>query len=79
MKEILLNFAMYCPKMGYNQGMSDLLAPIMVEMGNEADAFWCFVGLMNNTIFVSSPRDNDMEMQLNYLRLADFVPHRHLH
>lgn len=68
MKEILLNFAFYCPKMGYNQGMSDLLAPIMVEIGNEADAFWCFMGLMNNTIFVSSPRDNDMEMQLSYLR-----------
>ena len=50
------------------KGMSDLLAPLMVEIGNEADAFWCFVGLMNNTIFVSSPRDNDMEMQLSYLR-----------
>jgi hypothetical protein len=48
--------------------MSDLLAPIMVEIQNEADAFWCFVGLMKNTIFVSSPRDSDIEKQLNYLR-----------
>lgn len=30
--------------------MSDLLAPILVIMENEADAFWCFAGLMEHTV-----------------------------
>ena len=33
--------------LGYVQGMSDLLSPLLVVMENEADTFWCFVGLMN--------------------------------
>ncbi len=33
----------------YCQGMSDLLAPILLAMdGNEVDAFWCFAGLMGD-------------------------------
>lgn len=44
--------------------MSDLVAPILAEVLDESDTFWCFVGLMQNTIFVSSPRDEDMERQL---------------
>ncbi|XP_006886227.1 PREDICTED: TBC1 domain family member 16 isoform X2 [Elephantulus edwardii] len=68
MRRILLNYAVYNPAIGYSQGMSDLVAPILAEVLDEADTFWCFVGLMQNTIFVSSPRDEDMEQQLMYLR-----------
>ena len=50
--------------MGYCQGMSDLVAPLLTEIQDESDTFWCFVGLMENTIFISSPRDEDMERQL---------------
>lgn len=35
---------------GYVQGMSDLLAPILLIMDNETDSFWCFVGLMNMVV-----------------------------
>jgi hypothetical protein len=59
-----MNYAAYCPTMGYNQGMSDLLAPILTIIQNESDAFWCFVGLMNRTIFISTPTDDVMEKQL---------------
>jgi hypothetical protein len=59
-----LNYAVYNPAIGYSQGMSDLVAPILAEVLDESDTFWCFVGLMQNTIFVSSPRDEDMERQL---------------
>lgn len=68
MRRILLNYAVYNPAIGYSQGMSDLVAPILAEVLDESDTFWCFVGLMQNTIFVSSPRDEDMERQLLYLR-----------
>lgn len=59
-----MNYAAYCPTMGYNQGMSDLLAPILTTIENESDTFWCFVGLMNRTIFISTPTDDVMEKQL---------------
>ncbi|KAL5019137.1 hypothetical protein ScPMuIL_004859 [Solemya velum] len=68
LKNILLNYAVANPQMGYTQGMSDLLAPVLAEIQHEADAYWCFVGLMQRTIFVSSPKDSDMDKQLNYLR-----------
>ncbi|XP_077022274.1 TBC1 domain family member 16 isoform X2 [Tamandua tetradactyla] len=68
MRRILLNYAVYNPAIGYSQGMSDLVAPILAEVLDESDTFWCFVGLMQNTIFVSPPRDEDMEKQLLYLR-----------
>lgn len=60
----MLNYAVYNPQMGYTQGMSDLLAPILTEIQTETDAFWCFVGLMQRTIFISSPKDNDMDKHL---------------
>lgn len=44
--------------------MSDILAPILAEVRNEADVFWCFTGLMSKTIFVTSPKDEDMEKNL---------------
>ncbi|NXC37811.1 TBC16 protein, partial [Penelope pileata] len=68
MRRILLNYAVFNPAIGYSQGMSDLVAPILAEVLDESDTFWCFVGLMQNTIFISSPRDEDMEKQLMYLR-----------
>lgn len=64
LRRILLNYAVYNPAIGYSQGMSDLVAPILAEVLDESDTFWCFVGLMQNTIFISSPRDEDMEKQL---------------
>ena len=55
--------------------MSDLLAPVLAEVQHEVDAYWCFVGLMQKTIFVSSPKDCDMDKQLVsttvYLYLAE--------
>ncbi|XP_063046664.1 TBC1 domain family member 16 isoform X2 [Engraulis encrasicolus] len=81
MRRILLNYAVFNPEMGYCQGMSDLVAPLLSEVQDESDTFWCFVGLMENTIFISSPRDEDMERQLLYLRelLRLMLPRFHQH
>jgi hypothetical protein len=69
MKNILLNFAFYNSGIGYTQGMSDLLAPVLCELKNESETFWCFVGLMQlKAIFVCTPTDNDIDKNLKYLR-----------
>lgn len=68
MKRILLNYAFHNPQVGYTQGMSDLLAPLLIELRDESEAFWCFEGLMERTLFVSSPRDCDMDQNLTLLR-----------
>lgn len=68
MKNILLNYAVYNPGLGYTQGMSDLLAPVLCELRDEVAAFWCFVGLMQRAVFVATPTDRDMDRSLRYLR-----------
>ncbi|XGW07296.1 hypothetical protein V3C99_010468 [Haemonchus contortus] len=43
---ILMTYVMYNFDLGYVQGMSDFASPLLYVMGNEVDAFWCFVELM---------------------------------
>ncbi|GLH12187.1 TBC1 domain family member 15 [Gryllus bimaculatus] len=60
LSDILMTYVMYNFDLGYVQGMSDLLSPILCLMTNEADAFWCFVGFMN--------RVSGIKCQLNELQ-----------
>lgn len=43
---ILEAYALYDPEIGYCQGMSDLLSPIIAVIEDDHEAFWCFVGFM---------------------------------
>ncbi|XP_011301366.1 TBC1 domain family member 16 [Fopius arisanus] len=85
MKNILLNYAVYNAHLGYTQGMSDLLAPLLAELNSETDAFWCFAGLMQRSVAVCTPTDTDMDKNLCYLReliklmVPDFYAHLERH
>ncbi|XP_075241450.1 TBC1 domain family member 17-like isoform X3 [Convolutriloba macropyga] len=67
--DILMTYCMYNFDLGYLQGMSDLLAPLLMIMEDEVDTFWCFVGLMKLT---GSNFDMDdekgMKLQLSQLK-----------
>ncbi|KAK4747947.1 hypothetical protein SAY87_014533 [Trapa incisa] len=43
---ILEAYALRDPEIGYCQGMSDLLSPIISVIDDDSEAFWCFVGFM---------------------------------
>ncbi|XP_039011369.1 GTPase-activating protein gyp7-like [Hibiscus syriacus] len=43
---ILEAYTLYDPEIGYCQGMSDLLSPIISVVGDDFLAFWCFAGFM---------------------------------
>ncbi|TYH08033.1 hypothetical protein E1A91_A08G265500v1 [Gossypium mustelinum] len=46
LRDILLTYSFYNFDLGYCQGMSDLLSPILLVMEDESESFWCFVALM---------------------------------
>ncbi|KAE8662014.1 GTPase-activating protein gyp7-like isoform X2 [Hibiscus syriacus] len=43
---ILEAYSLYDPEIGYCQGMSDLLSPIISVVEDDSEAFWCFAGFM---------------------------------
>ncbi|XP_030843900.1 TBC1 domain family member 15 isoform X1 [Strongylocentrotus purpuratus] len=45
---ILMTYCMYNFDLGYVQGMSDLLSPMLIIMDDEVEAFWCLCGLMDD-------------------------------
>ncbi|KAL4710678.1 hypothetical protein ACJJTC_003314 [Scirpophaga incertulas] len=68
LQDILMTYVMYNFDLGYVQGMSDILAPMLLLMGNEVDSFWCFVGFMDR---IASNFDMDqagMKQQLLHLQ-----------
>lgn len=46
LRDILLTYSFYNFDLGYCQGMSDLLSPILFIMEDASESFWCFVALM---------------------------------
>nr|XP_023654274.1 TBC1 domain family member 17 isoform X2 [Paramormyrops kingsleyae] len=44
--DVLMTYCMYNFDLGYVQGMSDLLSPILFITQNEVESFWCLTGFM---------------------------------
>ncbi|PFX32122.1 TBC1 domain family member 15 [Stylophora pistillata] len=76
-QDILLTYCMYNFDLGYVQGMSDLLSPILFLMEDEVEAFWCFVGFMEKLAHNFDENQEGMKAQLHQLAvLLKFVdPH----
>ncbi|KAG8201537.1 hypothetical protein JTE90_011212 [Oedothorax gibbosus] len=74
LQDILMTYCMYNFDLGYVQGMSDILSPILVVMQDEVDAFWCFAGWLKLIGSNFELEQQGMKNQLQDLhRLLHFV------
>jgi len=48
---VLLAYVLYDPMVSYTQGMTDLLAPLLLSLEDEVMAFWCFTRLVEQSVF----------------------------
>ncbi|KAG6636451.1 rab GTPase-activating protein 22-like [Carya illinoinensis] len=79
---ILEAYAIYDPEIGYCQGMSDLLAPIITVFEEDHEAFWCFVGFMKKARHNFRLDEVGIQRQLNIvskiIKRKDIHLYRHL-
>ncbi|KAG8381090.1 hypothetical protein BUALT_Bualt06G0086100 [Buddleja alternifolia] len=79
---ILEAYALYDPEIGYCQGMSDLLSPIISVMTDDHEAFWCFVGFMKKARHNFRLDELGIRRQLNIvskiIKYKDSHLYRHL-
>ncbi|XP_044461815.1 rab GTPase-activating protein 22-like isoform X2 [Mangifera indica] len=79
---ILEAYALYDPEIGYCQGMSDLLSPIIAVITEDHEAFWCFVGFMKKARHNFRLDEVGIRRQLNIvskiIKCKDSHLYRHL-
>ncbi|KAJ4841245.1 hypothetical protein Tsubulata_022384, partial [Turnera subulata] len=79
---ILEAYALYDPEIGYCQGMSDLLSPIIAVIPEDHEAFWCFVGYMRKARHNFRLDEVGIRRQLNIvskiIKCKDSHLYRHL-
>ncbi|XP_072127621.1 TBC1 domain family member 17 isoform X1 [Mobula birostris] len=69
LNDVLMTYCMYNFDLGYVQGMSDLLSPILYVTQNEVDSFWCFTGFMEKVHRNFEESQESMKEQLEKLAL----------
>lgn len=79
---ILEAYALYDSEIGYCQGMSDLLSPIVSVIEEDHEAFWCFVGFMRKARHNFRLDEVGIRRQLNLvskiIKCKDSHLYRHL-
>ncbi|XP_074587627.1 rab GTPase-activating protein 22-like isoform X2 [Curcuma longa] len=79
---VLEAYALYDPEIGYCQGMSDLLTPILSVMEEDHEAFWCFVGFMKRARHNFRLDEVGIRRQLNIvskvIKFKDLQLYQHL-
>ncbi|XVE58150.1 hypothetical protein DITRI_Ditri04bG0147100 [Diplodiscus trichospermus] len=79
---ILEAYALYDPEIGYCQGMSDLLSPVISVVEDDSEAFWCFVGFMKRARHNFRLDEVGIRGQLNIvskiIKCKDIHLYRHL-
>uniref|UniRef100_A0A1A8KV11 TBC1 domain family member 15 n=1 Tax=Nothobranchius kuhntae TaxID=321403 RepID=A0A1A8KV11_NOTKU len=67
--DVLMTYCMYNFDLGYVQGMSDLLSPILFVTQNEVESFWCLTGFMELVHQNFEESQEAMKKQLDQLSI----------
>ncbi|XP_062387731.1 TBC1 domain family member 17 [Sardina pilchardus] len=67
--DVLMTYCMYNFDLGYVQGMSDLLSPLLFVTQNEVESFWCLTGFMDMVHHNFEESQEAMKHQLLQLSL----------
>lgn len=82
MKDILVTYNFYNIDLGYVQGMSDILSPLFVAMGDEAMAFWGFCSFMEkvqgNFFVDQTGMHGQLKTLKDIIRFMDHTLYEHL-
>ncbi|XP_031718027.1 TBC1 domain family member 17 isoform X2 [Anarrhichthys ocellatus] len=66
--DVLMTYCMYNFDLGYVQGMSDLLSPLLFVTQNEVESFWCLTGFME--LVHQNFEESQEAMKLQLLQLS---------
>ncbi|KAL0993317.1 hypothetical protein UPYG_G00106050 [Umbra pygmaea] len=69
LNDVLMTYCMFNFDLGYVQGMSDLLAPLLFITQNEVESFWCLTGFMEMVHQNFEESQEAMKQQLLQLTL----------
>uniref|UniRef100_A0A3Q3IV06 Rab-GAP TBC domain-containing protein n=1 Tax=Monopterus albus TaxID=43700 RepID=A0A3Q3IV06_MONAL len=69
--DVLMTYCMYNFDLGYVQGMSDLLSPLLFVTQNEVESFWCLTGFMELVHQNFEESQEAMKQQLLQLNSQD--------
>ncbi|XP_019622925.1 PREDICTED: TBC1 domain family member 17-like [Branchiostoma belcheri] len=80
LRNILITFAAFHPKVGYAQGMNDILSRFLVVLDSEVAAFWCFSSYMETiqTDFMEEGMLRKLNLVRQLLKELDTVLFNHL-
>uniref|UniRef100_A0A8C4U420 Rab-GAP TBC domain-containing protein n=1 Tax=Falco tinnunculus TaxID=100819 RepID=A0A8C4U420_FALTI len=69
LRDLLITFALAHPKISYCQGMSDVAAPLLAVLDDEAQTFLCFSSLMRRLAPRFHPDGRGLSRIFTHLRL----------
>ncbi|XP_048249978.1 rab GTPase-activating protein 22-like isoform X2 [Haliotis rufescens] len=74
LRDILVTCAVYNPKLGYAQGMNDILSRFLFVMESEVETFWCFKNYMEKIEYDFSEEGMVKKIDLVRMLLSEVDP-----
>ncbi|XP_058501784.1 USP6 N-terminal-like protein isoform X1 [Solea solea] len=74
---VLIAYAKYNPQVGYSQGMSYIAAVLLMQLGEEEEAFWALTALLDKPKYLAQLFDLSLAKVRHQVKVFDqFLKHR---